>query len=187
MARPLGNRRQIPVAKGLQSLLKPPLLNSIACLTRRQQQRQRQIMAAPQKKFVSHSCRWGSSNLSLQDSQTMCMEGVLVPSSVPGLMPRNGHPGYEHSAVPPQQHGGDMIHHPSHSVPPSIYPPQHHYHHPPPPPPPQGGCFPLLHMVSCQMVPSPIGQPQQPNHFAFAFPVAYWPHREFPGGILALR
>lgn len=137
-------------------------------------------MAAPQKKCVSRSGRWGSSNLSLQDSQTMCMEGVLVPSSVPGPMPPNGHPGYEYSTIPPQQHGGDMIHHPSHPVSPSIYP-QHHYHHPPPPPP-QGGCFPLLHMVPCQMVPSPTGQPQQSDHFAFAFPVIYWPYIDFPVG-----
>jgi hypothetical protein len=32
------------------------------------------------------------------------------------------------------------------------------------------------------MVPNPTGQPQQRNQFAFAFPVAYWPHRDFPVG-----
>ncbi|PNP41163.1 hypothetical protein TGAMA5MH_07033 [Trichoderma gamsii] len=117
----------------------------------------------------------------------MSVEGVLVPGSAPGQMPPSGHPAYEYSTVPPQQHGGDMIHHPSHPVLPSIYPPPPpppppHHHPPPPPPPPQGGCYPLLHMVPYQMVPNPTDQPQQPNHFAFAFPVAYWPHRDFPGG-----
>lgn len=109
----------------------------------------------------------------------MSMEGVMVPGSVPGQMPPSGHPAYEYSTVPPQQHGGDMIHHPSHPVLPSIYPPPppHHHYHPPPPPPPQEGCYPLLHMV-----PNPTGQPQQPNQFAFAFPVGYWPHRDFPVG-----
>ncbi|KAL7969814.1 hypothetical protein HDV63DRAFT_404413 [Trichoderma sp. SZMC 28014] len=118
-----------------------------------------------------------------KDSQTMSMEGVLVPSSVPGPMPPNGHPGYEFSAVPPQLHGDDMIHHPDYSVSPSIYPPPSlHHHHPPPPPSLQGGCFPVLQMAPYQMIPSPTNQPQPPSHFAFAFPVAYWPHGDFPVG-----
>ncbi|KAM0455882.1 hypothetical protein ACHAO4_003964 [Trichoderma viride] len=32
------------------------------------------------------------------------------------------------------------------------------------------------------MAPNPTGQPQPPNHFAFAFPVTYWPHRDYPVG-----
>lgn len=92
-----------------------------------------------------------------------------MPSPVPGPMPPGSHPPYVFSAVPPQQHDGGMILHPSHSMPPSIYPPH--------PPPPQGGCFPLLHMVPYQMIPNPTDQPQQPDQIAFAIPVTYWPHR----------
>ncbi|PTB39915.1 hypothetical protein M441DRAFT_195119 [Trichoderma asperellum CBS 433.97] len=99
----------------------------------------------------------------------MSMEDALVPSPVPGPMPPGSHPPYVFSAVPPQQHDGGMILHPSHSMPPSIYPPH--------PPPPQGGCFPLLHMVPYQMIPNPTDQPQQPDQIAFAIPVTYWPHR----------
>lgn len=93
-----------------------------------------------------------------------------MPRPVPGPMPPGGHPAYVLSAVPPQQHAGGMILHPSHPALPSIYPP----------PPPPGGCFPLLHMVHYRMIPSPADQPQEPDQFAFTFPVAYWPHRNFP-------
>ncbi|KAL6892312.1 hypothetical protein GGI43DRAFT_386808 [Trichoderma evansii] len=106
-----------------------------------------------------------------KDSQTMSTEDVLVPSPAPGPMPPGANPAYVFSTIPSQQHDGGMILHSSHPVLPSIYPP-----------PPQGGCFSLLHMVPYRMMPGPTDQPQPPGQFAFAVPMTYWPHRNFPVG-----
>ncbi|KAL7950562.1 hypothetical protein V8C42DRAFT_340183 [Trichoderma barbatum] len=93
------------------------------------------------------------------DPQLTPMEGVPAPESMPpGLYPYFTYP-----VVSQLPHGGGCSIYPRPPVLPIL----------PSSPPPPGPCFPLLHMVPCQIMDVSTGRPL-PDRYTFAFRVTYW-------------
>lgn len=123
----------------------------------------------PDKVGSQKPCKLGKQSLmESQGPQHVLMDGAPMPGPVPVPMPMPPavRPSYIYPAVPPQQHGGGIIFHPRPPMLP-VYPP-----------PPPEACFPLLHMVPYPIMPNSAAQPQ-PNQYALALGVAYWPPRHF--------
>ncbi|UKZ51867.1 hypothetical protein TrVGV298_005632 [Trichoderma virens] len=85
----------------------------------------------------------------------------VVPT--PELRPPGLYPYFIYPVVPPLPYGGGHSIYPRPPVLPVL----------PSPPPPPGPCFPLLHMVPCQIMDVSTGQPL-PDLYTFAFKVTYW-------------